>query len=199
MIRTLSFLAAILTFSAPKLSAFPVSGDAGRGGQLFSDFQCIKCHSVGGKGGASAPALSPRPSGPFTAVGMAGAMWSHATKMWQAVDKAGVKIPPFSEQQAADLFAFVAQGRVPANEIGDAARGRGLYQAKLCASCHEESMLGAPTLGGQAARFSAYRMMSALSQHGRGMLSRMVARNTAWQTLTASEMADLVAYLNSRK
>src|SRR5512136_696622 len=106
MIRTLSVLSVILTISAQTFSSAAIKGDAGRGERLFTDFQCIKCHSVGGKGGTSAPSLAPRPGDPFTPVGMAGAMWSHAAKMWQAVDKAGVKVPAFSEQQAADLYAF---------------------------------------------------------------------------------------------
>ena len=199
MTRTLSVLAVLLTVFPRVLTSAEISGDAGRGERLFADFHCAECHSVGGKGGASAPSLAPRRGGPYTPIGMAGAMWSHVARMWQAADKAGVKIPAFSEQQAADLYAFVAGGKAPADGVGDAARGRGLYEAKFCASCHDEPMLGAPRLSGRTGRYSAYRMMSALSAHGRGMLSRMVARSTAWQTLTAGEMADLIAYLNSRK
>ena len=198
MTRATAILAAVLTVSTGTLFSAETRGDAARGERLFTEFLCIKCHSVGGRGGSSAPSLPVRRDAPFTPAAMAGAMWSHAAKMWQAADRAGIRIPAFSEQQAADLHAFVAGVSAPADGAVDKARGRGVYEAKLCASCHDEPMMGAPSLSGQAGRFSAFRMMSALSTHGRGMLSRMAARHTDWQILSSREMGDLIAYLNSK-
>ena len=126
---------------------------------------------------------------------MASAMWSHATGMWQAMDRAGIQRPKLTGQQAADLYAFLA-GRVAADKPGDAARGSKVFQAKFCASCHDDPIMGAPKLGGGRSPFS---MVASLWQHGGGMFSRMVARNTAWQTLSSAEMGDLIAYLNTRK
>jgi hypothetical protein len=42
-------------------------------------------------------------------------------------------------------------------------------------------------------------MVAALWQHGSGMLARMVAQNKDWQVLSPQEMADIIAYLNSKK
>ena len=76
-------------------------------------------------------------------------------------------------------------------------RGQQVFEAKLCASCHEQVDTGAPNLAAKAGQFSAFSMVSALWQHGGGMLSRMVAQNKQWQVLSAQEMADIIAYLNT--
>jgi len=66
----------------------------------------------------------------------------------------------------------------PAESVGDVARGQKVFEAKLCASCHEQFDTGAPNLAAKAGQFSAFSMVSALWQHGRGMLS-------AWSRKTA--------------
>lgn len=198
MKKTAFVLASLALVSVCVVIAASIQGDPARGDRLFTDLECAKCHIVNEKGGTMGPALSPRPEGPFSPNGMAGAMWSHAVSMWQAADKAGVKLPALTDQQAADIHAFVAGTSRP-DIPGNAERGRRVYEGKLCASCHDQSMLGAPDLAAQSGRFSAYRMIAALTAHGRGMLSRMAARSAAWQTLTPGEMGDLIAFLNSRK
>jgi mono/diheme cytochrome c family protein len=130
---------------------------------------------------------------------MAAAMWSHATRMWEAVDAAKIERPQITTEQAADLYAYLSGGSDRQNPVGDAARGQKVFEAKLCASCHEQFDTGAPNLAAQAGQFSAFSMVSALWQHGRGMLSRMVAQNKQWQVLSAQEMADIIAYLNTTK
>ena len=162
---------------------------------MFQELKCNTCHSVNGVGGQAAPALG----GPaYTPNTMAGAMWSHAANMWQAMDKAGIKRPNLTEAQAADLSAYFAGGAAT-DKDGDAGRGRQVYQAKLCESCHDQDDTGAPKLNASSGSFSAFFMVSALWQHGDGMLARMVSRNVEWQALSAAEMGDLIAYLKTRK
>jgi mono/diheme cytochrome c family protein len=124
-------------------------------------------------------------------------MWSHAIKMWDAMKKAGVQQPKISEQQATDLVAFIA-GKAQADKAGDVKRGGQVYAAKFCASCHDQYS-GAPDFTKLTGAASPYWMVAGLWEHGSGMLSRMVARNTTWQTLSAQEVGDILAYLNSRK
>ena len=126
-------------------------------------------------------------------------MWSHATRMWEAVDAAKIERPQITTEQAADLYAYLSGGSDRQNPVGAAARGQQVFEAKLCASCHEQFDTGAPNLAAKAGQFSAFSMVSALWQHGRGMLSRMVAQNKQWQVLSAQEMADIIAYLNTAK
>ena len=124
-------------------------------------------------------------------------MWSHATRMWQAVDAARIERPRITAGQAEDLYAYLSGGSSRRNPVGAAARGQQVFEAKLCASCHEQVDTGAPNLAAKAGQFSAFSMVSALWQHGAGMLARMVAQNKQWQVLSAQEMADIIAYLNT--
>lgn len=125
-------------------------------------------------------------------------MWSHVTAMWQAMDRAGIKRPQLTAQQATDLYAFFAGGFNP-DKPGDPARGRQIYQGKLCASCHDAVETGAPRLAGRPGGFSSFSMVSSLWMHGGGMLSRMVAKNLQWQQLSTEEVGNLIAYLNTKK
>jgi len=150
-----------------------------------------------GVGGASAPALGVKAGQTYTPNTMAGSMWSHVTKMWDAMAKAGIARPKITEQQAADLFSYFG-GRSGSDKPGNATQGRKVFEAKLCASCHDNSYL-APDLSPLAGRVSAFSMVQSLWEHGDGMLSRMVSRNVSWQTLTPEEMGHIIAYLNAKK
>jgi cytochrome c2 len=129
-------------------------------------------------------------------------MWSHATKMWQAVDAANIARPQITAEQAADLYAYLSGGSGGQSPVGAAARGQQVFEAKLCASCHERvrsSDTSAPDLFARTGQFTPFSMVSALWQHGSGMLARMVAQNKEWQVLSAQEMADIIAYLNAKR
>jgi mono/diheme cytochrome c family protein len=185
----------IVTSAAVALSAQSAQnlvGDAGRGAKLFQDMKCSACHAVRGVGGRSGPALT---QGSANAV--AGAMWTHAIKMWDAMTKAGVRRPAMTQQQAADLVAHIA-GKVQADQPGDVRRGEQAYKAKFCAGCHDEYS-GASSFAKIGAQVSPYWMVAGMWQHGAGMLSRMVAKNNSWQTLSAQEVGDILAYLATRK
>jgi mono/diheme cytochrome c family protein len=119
--------------------------------------------------------------------------------MWQAVDAAKIERPQITAGQAEDLYAYLSGGSSRRNPVGAAARGQQVFEAKLCASCHEQVDTGAPDLAAKAGQFSAFSMVTALWQHGSGMLARMVAQNKEWQVLSAQEMADIIAYLNTKK
>jgi cytochrome c len=182
---------------APHAGAQIPTGDMARGERLFKELQCASCHGAN-KPGIAAPSLLKRNDPSYTPNAMASSMWNHATGMWQAIEKEKLQRPQMTAQQAADLFAFFA-GVHRTDKMGDPALGGKIYQAKYCASCHDESYLGAPNLAAQAGKYSSFSMVSSLWQHGAGMLSRMVSKNTEWQKLTPEEMTNLIAYLNTKK
>jgi cytochrome c2 len=111
------------------------------------------------------------------------------------LERSGISQPRLTAQQSADLFAFFG-GTASGDKPGDAAQGKKVYEAKLCASCHD-SQYFAPDLTRVAGKATAFSMAAGLWEHGRGMLSRMVSRNVGWQTLTPDELGHLIAYLNS--
>jgi mono/diheme cytochrome c family protein len=183
--------------AAGALAAQSLTGDAGRGGQLFQQMKCASCHAVRGAGGSVGPALGATPGAHDSANAVAAAMWTHAVRMWEAMDKLGIALPKITQQQAADLVAYIA-GKVRVDPPGDAARGKKVYESKLCADCHDQYS-GAPDFTQRTGPASPYWMVSGLWDHGRGMLSRMAAKQVAWQQLTAQEVGDILAYLNARK
>ncbi len=196
MFRVLLVVCAVLL--ARDAGAQVPTGDVARGERLFKELQCASCHGSTKAGGTAAPGLLKRDDPAYTPNALASAMWSHAAGMWQAMEKAKVQRPQMTPAHAADLFAFFA-GAPRVDKPGNPAQGGKVYQAKHCASCHDEPYLGAPNLAAQAGTFSSFSMVSSLWQHGGGMLSRMVAKNTEWQKFTPEEMSHLIAYLNTKR
>ena len=197
MKRSILILVVCMAVALSAYGAQNLVGNAGRGAKFFQDMKCAICHTLRGAGGKVGPELTAKPGLHDSPNAVAAAMWSHATKMWDAMAKAGVQRPKISEQQAADLVAHIA-GKVQADKPGDVKRGQQAYEAKFCASCHDQYS-GAPSFAKLGGGASAYWMVAGMWEHGAGMLSRMVAKNTSWQTLSAQEVGDILAYLNSRK
>src|SRR4051812_44762736 len=123
-------------------------GDAHRGEQVFRTQQCVRCHSLNGRGGTFAPDLARRIDRDYSPTVMASLMWNHAPEMWSAMKKEGIAPPQVSPEQAADLFAYFVSARY-FERPGDAGRGKQLFAAKHCADCHgitESKVAGAPPL-----------------------------------------------------
>jgi mono/diheme cytochrome c family protein len=195
MKRPLVFLFAGAALMVSDSVAQNLHGNAAAGQVLFKELKCSVCHSVNGIGGKSAPSLG----GPgYTPNKMVGAMWSHVTAMWQAMDREGIRRPQLTEKQAADLYVFFAGG-FNADIKGDSKRGQQIYEAKFCASCHDAVETGAPRLSGRARSRSSFSLVAALWRHGGGMLSRMVAKNLQWQQLSSGEVGDIIEYLNVKQ
>jgi len=179
------FRAILFTSLALSLSASAQTGDAARGEKLFREFKCIQCHAAKARQA-------------YTPNGMASAMWTHATAMSKAIEAARIPRPQMSAAQAADLHAYFGRSK-DTDPPGDARQGEKLYQAKLCASCHDDPIMGAPALRGRKSTASAYSMIAGLWMHGGGMLSRMATANKQWQQISAEEIGHLVAFLNAKK
>jgi mono/diheme cytochrome c family protein len=196
MTRTVLVLAAGCSLLLTACGTQGLQGNAKAGQQLFQELKCATCHSVNGVGGKTAPALG---GAAYTANAMAASMWSHVTRMWQAMEKAGIKRPKLTEQQAGELYAFFAAGGGKSDKAGDPQKGLQVYQSKLCESCHDAEYGSAPKLGAAMGNVSPFFMVAALWEHGDGMLSRMVSKNVEWQQLSTDDMGDLIAYLKARK
>ena len=83
-------------------------------------------------------------------------------------------------------------------DAGDRGRGRHVFTEKHCSVCHREgSAAAAPNLTPPRDSFSAASMVAALWRHGLNMLAQMRAKKLAWPRFERTEMADLIAYLNS--
>lgn len=163
-----------------KLSFSLPSGEGGEA--LFKEKGCAGCHK-------GALALEYR-LGDSTLTDVAAAMWNHNPQMQKPH-------PQLTLDEMRKLLGYVWAKQFFYTR-GDAARGRKTFDSKKCASCHNDSSSGAPALGKPAEPYSAIAMVAVLWRHGPAMLEKMQQRHVPWPQLTQNEMANLIAYLNSR-
>jgi mono/diheme cytochrome c family protein len=158
--------------------AFPPSET---GAQLFQSKGCASCHT----GKLALETLLRNQSLTEVAVDM----WNHQASMKQPA-------PSLSQEEMRQLLGYIWM-RPYFRGAGDAARGKKVFAAKNCASCHDTGASGAPRLGKTPEGYSDITMMSTLWDHGPRMLELMNERKLPWPQFTAPEMSDLIAYLNS--
>ena len=164
------------------------------GRRVFGD-RCGQCHTLGNpqRGLVDLAGKLRRTSMPE----LAASMWNHAPKM--RVKNPGTPLPRLDETEMRDLVTYLVVGR-GFEETGDITRGERVYRDKKCASCHEPgaSIPGAPQLTDVPGPFNPIRITSTLWSHGPKMLETMKRNNVSWPRFTTEEMADLLAYLNTR-
>jgi mono/diheme cytochrome c family protein len=85
---------------------FARPGDAGRGATLAKAKNCLTCHKTGGQGGEIGPDFKKMEylDQPVTIVT---AMWNHASRMEQKMDKMAVDWPRLTGNEMADVVAFI--------------------------------------------------------------------------------------------
>jgi len=165
------------------------------GRELFQLKGCAACHPIRGVGGARGPDLGasplPRTLGQFAAL-----MWNHAPEMWNSMRARQIPRPEFSNQEMADLIAYLFTQRY-FEASGNAERGRRGFEEKGCGSCH--AMRGGEARGPSLAHWrgtvSAVGIAAALWNHGPMMLGSMQQRQIAWPRFRATEINDLMEYL----
>jgi mono/diheme cytochrome c family protein len=174
-------------------------GDARRGEKLFESEQCVACHSFQGKGGRGAPDLARRIDRNFTPALMASAMWNHAPAMWEGMTRAGIVQAKLSPEAASDLFAYFMSAHY-FEKPGDAARGKQVFAARHCASCHgivESKFAGAPPVAKWESLADPVVMAQQMWNHAGGMQKAFAEKKLQWSQLTAQELTDILVYLQN--
>jgi mono/diheme cytochrome c family protein len=158
---------------------------AGSGGkELFESKGCAKCHP-----GNDAPAARRLKGQTLTDV--AAQMWDHGLRIPAAYSH----LEP-SEMREVLSYVWAAQFF---ESTGDAGRGKRVFAAKRCATCHDQGTGGAPSLKHGTRKVSEITMVSALWRHGPTMLALMTEKKMPWPRFNAREMSDVIAYLNTRE
>jgi mono/diheme cytochrome c family protein len=181
----------LLTFlSGQPLSSISV-GEPEPGRAVF-ERSCETCHSLGAAEGSKVDLL--RASKPSSVAHYIAAMWNHAPVM----RRRGGSTAKLNQGDMRDVIAFLFSQRY-FFEPGDPLRGRAAFEEKGCAGCHERpSAKGAPDLFQAAEVYSPVTLTAAAWRHGQAMHANMEQRGISWPEFRASEMTDLIAYLNSR-
>jgi mono/diheme cytochrome c family protein len=158
-------------------------GDDIKGRSVFNE-RCGTCHSLGYSAGLVDLTEKLQRT---TMLQFAASMWNHAPSMKRK--NPGTKLPTLSQNDARDLVTYLVVGRA-FEETGDPWRGRVVFEAKSCASCHEAGSLHGP--------FNPVRMTAVLWSHGPAMLAAMKREKRRWPRFETAEMVDLLAYLNDK-
>jgi mono/diheme cytochrome c family protein len=157
----------------------------GAGGkELFEKKGCVQCHPAGGT------PITRKLKGK-TLTDIAAEMWDHGFRMPAAT----VHLEP-GEMREVLSYVWAAQFF---ESSGDARRGKRVFAAKRCSSCHDNASSGAPTLVHGSRTASGITMVSALWRHGPAMLTMMQEQKIPWPRFDSREMSDLIAYLNTRE
>lgn len=175
-------------------------GVPAEGQRVFGRQGCATCHS--GESGAVGPDLGglQRHASPLA---VAQEIWNHGPAMLANMRAVGMAPPTFAPGELADLSAFLRQraAMVPQRSVllapGNPNRGRGLFTAKGCASCHGTGAHGGdgPDLTRARLPRSAEAIAGTMWNHALGMHASMSERGIGWPTFTTEELADLVAFL----
>jgi cytochrome c2 len=155
-------------------------GPADTGEMIFQKKGCVDCH----KGAATLNAKFRS----NTMAQLAAAMWNHAPAMKQTVE-----MRPEEMRRVVGYLWSIQYFEA----AGNAAKGKGVFERKRCATCHVGG--GAPSLAGMAGKASSMSMVSSLWRHGPDMLKAMNQKKIPWPRFAGSEMADLIAHLNTMK
>ncbi|MCS6953404.1 MAG: c-type cytochrome [Bryobacterales bacterium] len=154
----------------------PASAETGA--MLFRAKGCAGCHT----GNNSLENRFPN----RTMTDFAVAMWNHAPDM-------GPEAPTLRPEEMRRIVGYLWSLQV-FDQRGDPRRGKLVYAAKQCASCHDYPASGAPRILGNQ-QLNSMSMVAALWKHGPAMLRQRQALGLAWPRFRGPEMADLLAYL----
>lgn len=184
---------------------FEQPGNYERGKTLFKTKSCIKCHSVGGKGGKRGPSLD-KFSFYVSPIPLVVAMWNVLPKMTTKMKKLGIKMVKFNGQDILDILAYIrgssyfSEQRVGYLTPGNPDKGKKLFATKRCLDCHSIHGKGGdigPDLGRMENVRSISDIMANLWNHGTKMMELIQEIGYSLPKFEIDEMSDLLAYLYS--
>ena len=191
-------LVAYLRAAAPERAGGPMSilpGRVNEGRALFEKKQCIKCHSIQGKGGNIGPDLGKR--GLYrNLVDFAAAMWNKAPAMLNAIKIRKFTVPQLSAEEMADIVAYLRSFQY-FGEPGNPDFGRRLLWERRCLDCHSldgRGGKGALDLALVKGLGSPAAVIAALWNHGDWMAESPPERSLSWPQLKSDEVAHLMAF-----
>lgn len=177
-------------------SAF-LMGDPEAGARVFQKKGCSHCHAVNGVGGKRAPDLGFERPARSSLQQLVATFWNHAPRMWKRMQELKVADPELSQEEMAHLFAYLYTARY-ADEPGDWARGRRLFETKNCVHCHALYGVGGnvgPDLSALSGAETPIVWTQAMWNHAPAMEIGMRQLGLDWPQFQGREMNDLLAYV----
>jgi cytochrome c2 len=167
------------------------------GSRVFGAKGCVKCHAVRTVGGKIGPDLA-QIGQSRSLEDLAAAMWNHLPQV-EPMRQLGIDRLAVSPREAGDLIAFLFSVNYfdPPENLG---AGERLFAEKKCIVCHQVAGTGGvtgPGLDSFKDQGSPIFVAAAMWNHGPTMAQAMRTQGIGRPTVTASEIAALIAYLRS--
>lgn len=173
--------------------------DPDEGWKVFQRKGCINCHSLRENSGGRGPTLAGRSKVPSSFSEFGVSMLNHFPEMQKVMQETREPLPTFKEHEMSDLVGFI-YSLYYAEPSGAAPVGESVFSWRGCASCHGDQGQGtsqAPQLRGRGQVYTTTRLATDLWEHGAKMYQRNRSIDRDWPVLQESDIADLVAFLNS--
>jgi len=182
---------------------FDEPGDPEAGERWFRQKRCAECHSLGGVGARSGPALDSYAL--YVApIMLAAGMWNSGPAMRAAQSARDVPIPTFVGRELTDIQAYIRRASdLREREIlllapPDPNVGRQLFVSKGCVRCHGPTGSGTefgPDLREATQRLHVSEIAGRLWNHSFHMAETMRDLDVGFPEFRGAEMADLISYL----
>ena len=151
-----------------------------------------------GEGGRVCPELGPDLDLPLTTGRFASVLWNHAPDMNRQAREKGITPPVLQGNDMVDLRTFLASLRY-FDPVGSSRIGERVFSERGCAACHgaaaEGTKLG-PGVRSASGDLTTVSFTAALWRHGPRMIDRAEELGMPWPHLKATDVGDLVSYLN---
>jgi cytochrome c2 len=173
-------------------------GNCDNGSRLVREKGCLHCHSVQGAGGTVGPDFNDLYFD-YTVLMIAGKMWNHGPKMWEAMKLENIPIPVFQRGEMCDIIAYMYRLNLE-DAPGDAGKGKQLIVDKNCLSCHSVGSEGsdlAKDFTVMQKPKSPMAMIAAMWNHAPAMDELRAAAKLRWPELNGRDMANIYAYFQS--
>ena len=174
----LVYLQNIPATKPPRLDFVLPAGDVGA--ELIREKGCTECHS--------GPTALERTLWRKTLTEAAVEMWNHAQKM-------PTRTPDISVDEMREIISY-AWSQEFFTPRGNPVQGRRVFDGKCNGACHGLPAL-APAIRTRVSDYTAMSIVAAVWAHDSKQLMEKAERDRAWPTLSPSEMANVIAYLNS--
>ncbi len=171
-------------------------GKASAGMKVFDDMQCGECHTLL-EGDGDRLALNAAPRKYRTLTGLAVAMWNHRPIMEEWSKETGLEVRNFQKDQMKLLVSFLFEEGL-LEERGDASKGALLWRGKGCSNCHDNVAQGSRVAPLRLKSYTVTDLTAGIWRHGPAVEDEMLREGITWPQMTASDIADIVSWLNSR-
>ncbi len=153
--------------------------DPATGRSLFSD-HCARCHN--------GPLSLKKLVGNATWMSLGAALWNHGS--------VAVNAQAIPEADMRRILAYAWQLQYMGPE-GNVRRGETVFADKGCISCHRTPDGRTPLRPKSGKTFTPFSMAALGWSNGRRMHQEMIQKGVAWPKLSAEDVSNIVAYLNT--